>query len=68
LPDQSSKQLTQAMRWRLNLLDHNQKQEWQNVIQEIQTRITKHHPRTRQTTKHKKYQKPRNMESMGEIN
>jgi hypothetical protein len=54
------------MRWRLNLLDHNQKQEWQNVIQEIQTRIPP--PRTRQTTKHKKYQKPRNMESMGEIN
>jgi hypothetical protein len=44
LSDQSSKQLMQAMRWRLNLLDHNQKQEWQNAIQEIQTRITKQNP------------------------
>jgi hypothetical protein len=43
------------MCWRLNLLDHNQKQEWQNTIQEIQTRITK------QKTEHAKQQNIKNI-------
>jgi hypothetical protein len=44
LPDKSSAQLAQAMRWKLNLLDNNQQQEWNNAIREIQNRITKQNP------------------------
>ncbi|MDR2171203.1 MAG: hypothetical protein LBP59_13750, partial [Planctomycetaceae bacterium] len=44
LPDNISKQLAQAMCWRLNLLDDQQRQTWNNALQEIQTRLIKQNP------------------------